>query len=345
MRLTRPPAAIALTAAALLAALLPAAALAPGAQARPGQAAACRPGAAGQDATCVRYGPAAALGAGRVRVYTEHQGSRPRALGIALTRTALESLPAEPTDGGHCHDADSDGRTDPLHECVGGHGRELALPRAGAAGAVPPFQWALLNWNPHGHSPHGRYDVAHFDAHFYLVPQRARDDIRLGSCALLIDCAQLKAASRPVPAAHLPAGYPASTPETSEGAMGEHLDSRPPDTGTLTGHTLIYGAYGGEIIFIEPMLTRTSLTRLRTTAAHRECAPVPQPAAWLRAGWYPTRYCLAYRPRTDDFTVSLTGFAHSAQAATPAPAGPPALPAAAPPARPRPRTAAPVAAG
>ncbi|MEU6488661.1 hypothetical protein [Streptomyces sp. NPDC046887] len=319
MRLTRP---LALTAAAVLAVLLPAAAAGPTATARPGQAAACRPSATAASTTCVRYGPAAPLGKGRVRVYTEHRGSKPQALGIALTRSALESLPTHPTDGGHCHDADRDGRTDPMRECVGGHGRELALPRAGTAGSVLPFDWALLNWNPHGHSPHGRYDVAHFDAHFYLIPRRERDAIRLGSCALLIDCAQLKAASRPVPAAHLPAGYPASTPETSEGAMGEHLDSRPPDTGPLTGHTLIYGAYDGEIIFIEPMLTKDSLEGLRTAARHQACAPVPQPRVWRTAGWYPTRYCLAYRPRHDDYTVSLTGLTRSPTPSPAAPAGP-----------------------
>ncbi|MCS0634929.1 hypothetical protein NX801_04485 [Streptomyces sp. LP05-1] len=312
--------ALGLTTTALLAALLPAAATT--ASDRPGQAAVCRPAGAGDraygDTTCVRYGTAAPLGRGRVRVYTEHTGTTPRTLGIALTARALTGLPTVPTDGAHCHDADRDGRTDAFHECVGGHGRELALPRAGGAGAVAPFQWALVNWNPHGHSPHGRYDVPHFDAHFYLVPRSVREGIRLGSCALLVDCRQLPVASRPVPAAQLPAGYPASTPETAEGAMGEHLDSRPPTSGPLTGHTLIYGAYDGEIIFVEPMLTKDSLERLRTASRHEECAPVPQPRAWRLAGWYPTRYCLAYRPHHGDFTVGLTGFVHRTPATSPA---------------------------
>ncbi|PZT71276.1 hypothetical protein DN402_04325 [Streptomyces sp. SW4] len=70
--------------------------------------------------------------------------------------------------------------------------------------------------------------------------------------------------------------------------MGEHLDSRPPTAGPLDGHTFIYGAYGGEIIFMEPMLTKVFLEGLRTAEPHRVCAPVPQPApGGSRAGTRP----------------------------------------------------------
>ncbi|MET9426479.1 hypothetical protein [Streptomyces sp. NPDC003036] len=288
-----------LTSAALLLALLPAAAMTLPAR-QP------VPGAAVVEGTGTRYGPAARLGDGRIRVFTDYAGGRPRSVGVVLTASALAGLPTAPTDGEHCVDADGDGRVHPSHECVGGHGLELALPSGGRPDL--PFRWVLFNWNPEGHQPHGRYDVPHFDVHFYLVPREVRDRIRLGRCALLIDCAQLPTAAAPVPADHLPPGYPPSSPETAEGAMGEHLDSRPPDSGALSGHTFIYGAYAGEIIFMEPMLTKAFLEGLRTAPGHHVCAPVPQPRSWQVPGRYPTRYCMAYRPGRDDYTVTLTGF-------------------------------------
>ncbi|MFE2140682.1 hypothetical protein ACFXA3_02805 [Streptomyces sp. NPDC059456] len=310
---TRATAFAALGSAALLAALLSAAGQPPAPPPPSGSTArtpACGTNTGG--AACAVYGRAAALGGGTVRTYGEYQGGVPKALGIALTAAAVTGLPTTAaTDGKHCYDADGDGHVDGSHECVGGHSIELALPATPAAAAGLPFQWALFNWNPHGHNPHGRYDVAHFDVHFYLVPRTVREAIKTGGCALLIACDQLAEAGRPVPAAYLPAGYPASSPQTAEGAMGAHLDSRPPTTGTLSGQTFIYGAYGGDLIFMEPMLTRDFLQRHRTAPAHRTCEAIPQPAAWRVPGWYPTQYCTAYRPDEGDYTVSLTEFVHS----------------------------------
>lgn len=279
---TRATAVAALGSAALLAALL--SSIGRPAVPPPPSGSAARMPACGKDtgrAACSTYGRAARLGGGTVRTYSEYQGGIPKALGIALTASAVTGLPtAAATDGKHCYDADDDGHLDGGHECVGGHSLELALPATPAAAAGLPFQWALFNWNPKGHNPHGRYDVAHFDVHFYLVPRTVREAIKTGGCALLIACDQLAEAGRPVPAAYLPAGYPASSPQTAEGAMGAHLDSRPPTTGTLSGQTFIYGAYGGDLIFMEPMLTRDFLQRHRTAPAHRTCEAIPQPAAW-----------------------------------------------------------------
>ncbi|MEU6864675.1 hypothetical protein ABZ924_15560 [Streptomyces sp. NPDC046876] len=321
----RPPAAAALASAALLAALLPAL-LQPPATRPPAGSPARFPdcGATAGSATCTRWGPAAALGHGTVRTYGEYANGIPRSLGVSLTAAALTGLPTTPTDGRHCYDTDGDDHIDAMHECVGGHSRELALPAAAPAAAPSPssssassssspaeipFRWALFNWNPYGHNPHGRYDVPHFDVHFYLVPQEDRAAIRTGGCALLIACDQLDAAGEPVPAAYLPAGYPASSPQTAEGAMGAHLDSRPPTTGTLSGQTFIYGAYAGRLIFLEPMLTKEFLEQHSTAPApHSTCEPIPQPKAWQTPGWYPTRYCTAYRPERGDYTVSLTDF-------------------------------------
>lgn len=34
-----------------------------------------------------------------------------------------------------------------------------------------PFNFVMLNWNPHGHPPAGIYDLPHFDLHFYMMPE------------------------------------------------------------------------------------------------------------------------------------------------------------------------------
>jgi hypothetical protein len=38
------------------------------------------------------------------------------------------------------------------------------------------------------------------------------------------------------------------------------------------------------------------------------CVPIKQPQAWASEGYYPTTYCIRYRPDTGMFTVSLEDF-------------------------------------
>jgi hypothetical protein len=90
--------------------------------------------------------------------------------------------------------------------------------------------------------------------------------------------------------------------------MGNHLlDSKSPeikDSVPFT-RTFIYGAYDGELIFWEPMITHEFL--LRTKDA---CFGVRQPAAFRQSGYYPTRYCL--RQNEDGGrTVTLEGFRYA----------------------------------
>src|SRR6185436_21080490 len=95
-------------------------------------------------------------------------------------------------------------------------------------------------------------------------------------------------ATQPVPARYLPSGYidvGAVVPR-----MGNHLlDSQSPelrDSLPFTS-TFIYGAYEGELIFWEPMITRDVLQK-----ATDACLEIPQPQEFRQAGYYPTQYCI-----------------------------------------------------
>ena len=81
--------------------------------------------------------------------------------------------------------------------------------------------------------------------------------------------------------------------------MGNHLidRSRPSwsPAGRIFTHTFIFGAYDGRVTFYEPMITRAYLESRPDL-----CVPIKQPQAWAIEGYYPTTYCIRYRPPTRD---------------------------------------------
>jgi hypothetical protein len=119
----------------------------------------------------------------------------------------------------------------------------------------------------------------------------------------MVDCEQFKRASRPLPVQFLPAGYidvGAVAPR-----MGNHLlDSQSPELKDSLpfASTFIYGAYEGQLIFMEPMITLDYLQKTRNA-----CLPIRQPEAFQRAGYYPTQYCVRQDSRGVR-TVSLERF-------------------------------------
>jgi hypothetical protein len=106
-----------------------------------------------------------------------------------------------------------------------------------------------------------------------------------------------------VPARYLPEGYidvGAVVPR-----MGNHLlDSRSPELKDSLpfSSTFIYGAYDGELIFWEPMITLDFLRKNPDA-----CLEIRQPEEFRQAGYYPTQYCVRQNQRGDR-AVSLEGF-------------------------------------
>jgi hypothetical protein len=257
-------------------------------------------GAAGNERTV--HGRVERMGAGTVQSFlTLDSRGAPNAIGVTLSAGALEQLPPAPNLVSRCYDLDGNGRHTG-HECIGDLERILDVPVAPSSGL--PFKWVTVNWNAAGHP--APYNRPHLDFHFYAVDRDVVEAITPGRCGELVDCGHFTRATRPIPAQYLPGGH------INVGAvvprMGNHLlDSQSPeikDSLPFT-RTFIYGAYEGELIFWEPMITLEFLQKTRNA-----CFAISQPRGFRQAGYYPTRYCVK-EDRPGQRTVSLEGFRHA----------------------------------
>ena len=224
----------------------------------------------------VVYGAPVPFGNGTARtlVAADLDGT-PRTVGVSLSPTALDGLPGEPP-------ADDTGWL-----------YRLPLP---AGVALQPFDHVGLYWNPHGHEPHGVYDVSHFDVHFFMSKPEDLDRIT----AMDRD---LERVYRLPPASAIPAGY-LLPPNTQHRRMGVHwVDT---GAGELKGEpftaTFIIGSYDEQINFLEPMITRAFLASRPVLTR-----PVPQPAAYAREGWYPTTWSVRWDEQRGEYLVLLDG--------------------------------------
>ena len=221
-------------------------------------------------------GTALPVGKGAVRSWVRlDENGDPTAIGLTFDEAALEGLPA---DAPH-------GKLGPEYV--------LALPPEARATA---FDHVLMNWNPHGHQPSKVYDVGHFDFHFYTISRQEREQITATGDDLA------KTQRRP-PAEFVPEGY-IYAPNSEEPQMGAHWVD--PASHEFHGHdftrSLLYGSYDGQIIFVEPMITRAYLlTRPDVTE------PLKLPARYGKSGYYPTRYSVRYDPTKKEYTVALEG--------------------------------------
>jgi len=247
-------------------------------------------------------GRAERIGAGTVQSFvTLDPDGAPTAIGVTMSAGALEQLPPVPNTRSRCFDLNGDGRHTG-HECIGDEERILDVPVGAPAGL--PFRWISVNWNPAGHH-NTPYAKSHFDFHFHTGDKDRVEAIAPGRCGELADCDDFKVATRPVPSRYLPDGYidvGAVVPR-----MGNHLlDARSPELKDSLpfSSTFIYGAYDGELIFWEPMITLDLLRKTRES-----CFEIRQPPEFRQAGYYPTQYCM--RQSRGDRTVSLERFQYS----------------------------------
>ena len=245
------------------------------------------------------------LGGGTVASYAElGPTGAPTAIGVVIAARTLDTLPAAPSDGHHCYDANKDGAVDLHTECRGWHERVLPLPSEASRSPDIPFKWALLNWNPHGHIPPGIYDAPHFDVHFYIEPIENVFTIESGPCGPeQVRCDQFAQGRKPVPAAYMHPDF--KDVEAVAPAMGNHLIdlSAPEFNGVPFTRTFIYGVYDGRVTFYEEMVTVKFLRSQPAT-----CSPIKTPKAVAVAGYYPTRSCIRFDAGRSEYTVSLEGF-------------------------------------
>lgn len=245
------------------------------------------------------------MGRGSVQSYTLLDAAgAPAEIGVILSAGAFEGLPEEPNNTSRCFDRDANGRVNHSGECEGDY--QLTLPFAAElAGRTDiPFAFAMVNYQAHGHPPQP-WAVPHFDVHFYSIPPEAVEAIALGPCDFFIDCAARERAMVPVPAAYVHADF--ADVGAAVGLMGNHLvDTKTPEFaegGPPFTHTWIYGAFDGQVIFHEVMATNAFLTTTPDL-----CTAIKQPAAWARAGYYPTRYCFRRDAADGSMRIYMTDF-------------------------------------
>jgi hypothetical protein len=131
-----------------------------------------------------------------------------------------------------------------------------------------------LNWEKHGHEPRV-FMHPHFDFHFYGVSPDTVMAVSLPDPS-------------PPGAALLPSGYVYPGAEFTVPQMGVHA-VRPADMEKPFTDVLIFGYYGGQMTFIEPMVTQAKLMQQQSIAY-----VLPVPPSMGKITRYPTKFRLVY---------------------------------------------------
>lgn len=246
------------------------------------------------------YGDRTTLGGGRISIIQLIQGNGvPKVLGIEFPKSVLKDLPNEHSDGRNCWDSNGDNEID-LEECDGGHERVLYFDNNKS-----PFKYMVINWEPHGHIPADVYDTPHFDFHFYMMDDIARNQIAVGPCPGVMNCAQAEIAILPLRSGYIHPDF--SNTQLTFARMGNHwIDSTSPEfNGGEFTQTFIQGSYDGHLTFYEPMASLAYLL-----SEPRQCTAIKQPVLYEQAGYYPTQYCIRYTKPLDTYRVTLENFVY-----------------------------------
>jgi hypothetical protein len=213
------------------------------------------------------YGEQANVGNGIVRTFvTLNDDGNPESIGFKFTESMLSGLP----------DKDAMSNTHILK----------FPPQSGAAG----YNHAELDWNPNGHEPLQIYGYPHFDFHFYMVGDDELGTIIPGPDTVAVE------------PQYIPKDYVSGVMAVPN--MGVHwIDTLSSEfRGQQFTTTFIYGFYHGNMLFVEPMITREYLE------THPDVTiPVKQPAAFQTPGYYPTKYSIHYDAGKKEYTVALEG--------------------------------------
>ncbi|QNJ29821.1 DUF5602 domain-containing protein [Synechococcus sp. A15-24] len=236
------------------------------------------------------------MGKGEVWTWTEVEKGTgtPRRLGITLTKSALDGLPAddEKPEKGTLKLKLIDGS--PWHNFE----YEMLFPKEADRTA---YNHMGLNWNPEGHGPlEDVFFEPHLDVHFYMATTDYRHSITNDSM-VDPDTEDLLVQNIEPPRDFLPEGY-YRAPNTSEPRMGTHYADMSSDQ--LKPHNFsnifLFGGHNGNIVFWEPMLTRKYLLSKPDFSAK-----IPQPKAYPVSGYYPLSYSVKYDTKRDLINVSL----------------------------------------
>jgi len=223
-------------------------------------------------ATTTLSGPRQALGDGNASAYVVLDDSnQPAEIGVLITESALTELPADKLELNLALPAEIEGQT--------------------------PFTHIGLNWNPQGHMPEPIYGDPHFDFHFYTLEEAARHCIQ----GIHLEHSYAEPAAE-----HLPVGY-VMAPDSAEPTQGAHWVN--PNAREFQGephgfdYTFIYGFYGGQLSFLEPMVSLATLAQRQ----HVDEA-IALPEQFAVEGAYPTGYSITYNAAAKQYRIALTNF-------------------------------------
>lgn len=220
-------------------------------------------------------GPKVRVGHGSARIVVRTDGSdKLSTIAVMLTAGALKGLPSA------LNKKSADGAWE----------YPLGMP---AHGPKTGYSEVVIDWNPHGHPPPHIYTVPHFDFHFYTLAPAAVERISFSG--------PNDPAVKVSDAALIPPHYRV-IPETAVNQMGVHaIDTTAPEFhGQPFTSTFIYGYYKGELIFLEPMVTRAFLLSKPNVTW-----PVRTPAQYSRPGYYPASYTVRYEPGRKAYMLEL----------------------------------------
>ena len=238
-------------------------------------AALCAVGGIAQAATYKGTSVHVGKGSARIVVQTDKAG-KPASVDVMMTPGALQGLPTK------------------LNKKTPEGSWIYALPMP-KHGPNTGYTEVVIDWNPQGHPPPHVYTVPHFDLHFYVIGSAAVKAISFTG--------PKDPATNVSNAALIPPDYQV-VPDTAVNEMGVHaIDTTAPEFhGKPFTATFIYGYNKGQLIFLEPMVTRAYLMTNSDLSL-----PVKTPAQYSRSGYYPTSYSVKYDKRSKTYVIALGG--------------------------------------
>jgi hypothetical protein len=231
----------------------------------------------------VYKGPEVAVHGGKSWTWVKlDKNGNPEQMALTLDNAAMNSVPMGGSSSGHDHSS----------------GNYWLLNFNSVPGAVIPFKFVMLNWNPVGHEPEQIYGKPHFDFHFYS--QTVEEVAAIP--AYDVDSAKFKNAPS---AEYFPANY--INPGGGVPMMGAHwIDATSSElNGKPFTETFLFGSFNGKVTFYEPMITHEFLKN--QTNFQRS---IPTPTKFQEDGWYPTSMKIVQHDGQTDIILDKFVFRH-----------------------------------
>ncbi|MEJ7739470.1 MAG: DUF5602 domain-containing protein [Chitinophagaceae bacterium] len=153
------------------------------------------------------------------------------------------------------------------------------------------FEHVALGWSATGHGlpPSGQIGP-HMDVRFFMMTQEER---------LAIPAPPAPEFDVAPPTGYLPANYSLNAAVSQ---IGRHWGENIFEAGMTVPHTMILGTWNGQLTFINPIVTLTTLA-----SGARYSVAYPQQQYFAKNGYYPTKYNI-YEDDKGSHYVSLSHF-------------------------------------